>query len=139
MPDNDVENGLDQFDKELDKYLAIKRKIEDNFVKEPNEDSQFQLDLLKLQLKYDTANLVMTVILSLVVSLLAVLATIIYSGVFPQSVASLASNAFIALIVLTVLVSIIIALIARLGQNIDLNKLRDKYAKSKTKQEEKKP
>lgn len=31
MPDSDVDNGLDQFDKELSKYLAIKQKIETAF------------------------------------------------------------------------------------------------------------
>lgn len=128
--DDDVQKGFERFDKEIDEYIIIKEKLERNFggsKPKTSEEREFQLDVVKLQLKYDSANLVMTVILSLIVSLLAVIATIIYSGVFKAEVISVANAAFIGLIALTVLVSVIIALVSRLGQNIDINKIRKKF------------
>jgi hypothetical protein len=52
MPDVEVDKGLDQFDEELDKYLAIKRKIETAFSvhgeTDRNEDRALQIRLAQL-------------------------------------------------------------------------------------------
>jgi hypothetical protein len=51
----------------------------------PNDSKKnLQIEMLRLQLKYDSLNSVMTLILSLEVALLAVFATITFSGVFPK-------------------------------------------------------
>ncbi len=52
MPDSDVDKGLDQFNKALDKYLAIKEKIEKAFaIQNRNaiiEDRALQIRLAQL-------------------------------------------------------------------------------------------
>ena len=97
--------------------------------KDENEEREFQVELIRVQLKYDNVNLVMTVVLSLIVSLMGVLAAVIYSGIFPPTIGSMLSTVFIVLIAITILTSIIVALIGYMGQKGDLKKITNKYVK----------
>jgi hypothetical protein len=136
--DDDVQKGLEKFDKELDMFIAIKQKIEKNFCvsqeSSKNEDRNFQLEILRVQLKYDTINLVMTVILSLLVSVLAVLFTLNQnsSEVFKPEVVSIVNTIIPILVVMTLGVIIAIALIASKGQNWDIEGIKKKFGLKKT-------
>jgi hypothetical protein len=128
MAESEVEKELKVFDKELDAIIAIKEKIETNFCKSKEhnkkEDREFQVEVLRLQLKYENVKLVMTVVLSLVVSLLAVIATIIANGDFKPEVSSLLYNLLDVLIALTIGVAIFTAIILYFWQKGDLDKLK---------------
>jgi hypothetical protein len=128
----DKEGSLKEISEKLE---AINETLKKAFVesKEPkkNEEREFQVDMLvkmlRLQLKYDNANLVMTVILSLIVSLLAVFATITFSGVFPPAIFPIALTATILLIVATFLCPFVVWLVSHIAQKTDLDKLQKHF------------
>ena len=87
MPDSDVDKGLDQFDKELDKYLSIKKKIELAFsvqsVATINEDRALQIRLAQLQTDVQNYLAICLALFAGMAALIAVFATnpLSYQGI----------------------------------------------------------
>jgi hypothetical protein len=136
MTESEIEKELKVFDKELDAIIAIKEKIESSFCKsketDKNEERKFQIKILELQLKYDNAKWVTTIIFGILVSLSAVFSTITFSGVFPKEIVPVATEATELFILATVLCAVVGWLLLYISQKIDLKSFRTDFIKKDT-------
>jgi hypothetical protein len=86
--DNEVLKGLEKLDKEIDAYIAIKRKMEQNFCDskkvDETQERAFQIELSKIGQGMDVCGSIIGVIASVFVAIITTTLTLIVT--LPSSV-----------------------------------------------------